>query len=138
LQGVLRPLSTSHLLIAAVVCLAGCESNPSVPPPIDAGGDAAADAGAFVCNVTPPTSCPDPPLHYPDVAPIFQERCVTCHYGAPGGPWPLLQYEHVAAWYDVIQGNMLDCSMPPPESLTPMTNEERVAILTWILCGFLP
>lgn len=32
---------------------------------------------------------------------------------------------------------MITCTMPPVEYLpvVPMTNEERVAILTWILCG---
>ena len=85
-----------------------------------------------------PTECPDPPPHYPDVAPIFAARCAECHYGAVDGPWPLLDYDHVASWQDTIRDDMLDCSMPPPDLTTAeMPDDERLAILTWIRCGFL-
>ena len=121
------------LVAAAAAFGTACSSN-SVSA-IDAG-----DAGGEVavpCQVTAPTMCPDPPLRYGDVSDIFGRRCVSCHYGAVGGPWPLLQYSHAADWYDLIQSNMLDCSMPPPESGITMTTDERLAILTWILCGVL-
>ncbi|HEY7371170.1 MAG TPA: hypothetical protein VIF57_03260 [Polyangia bacterium] len=119
----------------ALIVGAGCETRPAESP--DGGADADQDAGVFVCSVQAPTACPDPPPRYADITPIVQQRCVPCHNGLPGGPWPLLQYSHLADWQDVIRGQMLDCSMPPPDAGVPMEDSERVTILTWILCGFL-
>ena len=59
-----------------------------------------------------------------------------CHNGMIGGPWPLMQYSHVADWFDVVRAMLLDCSMPPPDAGVTMPDEERVAILTWLLCGY--
>lgn len=87
------------------------------------------------CSVPIPTSCPDPAPRYADVSPIFESRCVTCHAGAPGGPWSLEGYGHVADWQDSIREELRYCSMPPADAGVPMTTEERVAILTWIRCG---
>ncbi len=52
------------------------------------------------------------------------------------GGTSLLQYSHVADWNDVVRAMLLDCSMPPPDAGVPMPDEERTAILTWLLCGF--
>jgi len=93
------------------------------------------DEQPSACSVPAPTSCPDPAPRYVDVAPIFERRCVTCHVGAPGGPWSLADYGHVADWQDTIRVELRDCSMPPSDAGVPMTIEERVAILTWIRCG---
>jgi hypothetical protein len=73
-----------------------------------------------------PTSC------------IIERRCLGCHSGVPEGPWPLTTYEHVADWQDVVRTDLLDCSMPPPDAGVPITIDERIAILTWIRCGFPP
>jgi hypothetical protein len=121
------------LLMSSALSGAGCEGGGQQTT--DAG--AVADAGALICTVQPPTLCPDPPPHYADVQPIFQSRCVDCHNGMPGGPWPLLQYSHVADWQDVVRAHLLACTMPPPDAGVPMTDDERTAILTWILCGYL-
>jgi hypothetical protein len=112
----------------AVTVLGGaaCDRSP---------GGTTSDAGALVCTVQPPTVCPDPAPRWADVSPIFQSRCVECHNGMVGGPWPLMQYQHVADWSDLVRSMLVDCSMPPPDAGRPMTDEERVAILTWILCG---
>ena len=32
-----------------------------------------------ICTPIAPTECPDPAPHYPDVAPIFERRCASCH-----------------------------------------------------------
>lgn len=122
----------STLLTTLVVAGAGCEK--SQLSPADAGADD--DAAVYLCTITAPTLCPEPPPHYPDVQPIIQRDCVPCHQGLPGGNWPLLQYSHVADWQDVIRAHLLACTMPPPDAGVPMTDEERTAILTWILCGF--
>ena len=107
----------------------------------DAGKDAstASDAGpddAFVepvCEVTPPTSCPTPPVYYEDIAPIIMERCHSCHDGK-GEEWPLTTYGHVTAWFNEIRAAMITCSMPPPDAGISMPAEEREKILTWIVC----
>ena len=110
----------------------GCGSSSLTPD-----GGTTTDTAPLVCTVKAPTVCPDPPPHYPDVQPIINRLCVPCHAGLPGGNWPLLQYEHVASWQDLIRAHMLACSMPPPDAGVVMTNDEREAILTWILCGYL-
>jgi uncharacterized membrane protein len=97
----------------------------------------AVDATAFVCSVSAPTACPDPSPHYADVAPIINQRCVEpCHSGLPEGPWPLTDYEHVADWADVVRTDLIGCLMPPADGGVSMADEERLAILTWIRCGF--
>jgi uncharacterized membrane protein len=96
-------------------------------------GSASWDAGP--CSVAAPTACPDPAPHYADVAPILQQRCVTCHSDEAGAPWPLTDYDHVAAWADAIQSDLLACLMPPWDAGIPISTDETAAILTWILCG---
>jgi hypothetical protein len=122
-------------LVAAGLFFVACDKSQPIDPNDD--GGVTQDAEPLVCTVKAPTSCPDPAPHYPDVQPIFQRACVPCHQGLPGGNWPLLQYSHVADWQDVIRAMVLDCSMPPPDAGVPISDEERLAILTWIRCGYL-
>ena len=122
-------------LLAAGLCFVACERSPPIDP--NDGGATTQDAEPLVCTVKAPTACPDPPPHYPDVQPIIERTCVPCHQGLPGGNWPLLQYSHVADWQDVIRAFVVSCMMPPPDAGVPMSDEEREAILTWILCGYL-
>jgi len=124
-------VGAAAITLAAGVVAAGCG------PSSQTDGGVTTDAAPLVCTVKAPTVCPDPPPHYPDIEPIIQQKCVSCHQGLPGGNWPLLQYSHVADWQDVIRAQMLACTMPPPDAGVPMSDEEREAILTWILCGFL-
>jgi uncharacterized membrane protein len=127
-----RSASFGSLLVGVclLVVLLGGACSSSTPP------DSNNDGGALVCTVQAPTVCPDPAPHWADVAPIFESRCVECHNGMIGGPWPLMQYQHVADWQDLVRAHVLSCTMPPPDAGRPMTDEERTAILTWILCGF--
>lgn len=126
---VVRAISLLSLLVAA----ACSEPPPSEPP--DAGTPDAGKVG--LCELTAPTECPTPAPVYGDVSPIFERRCVWCHYGREGGPWPLTDYGHVADWKDDIRSDVLTCNMPPPDADggEVMTDEERLAILTWIRCG---
>ena len=123
----------ARVSLLAVVA-AGCRTPGQASPAND--GGTTEDAGALVCTVQAPTVCPAPPPHWPDVQPIFQSRCVSCHNGMVGGPWPLMQYSHVADWFDVVRAMLLDCSMPPPDAGVYMPDEERTTILTWLLCGY--
>jgi hypothetical protein len=104
-------------------------------PPVNEGDGGTGNGEPPACSVPAPTACPDPAPRYADVAPIFERRCITCHNGTPGGPWALSDYAHISDWQDTVRSNIRDCSMPPPESESAMTLEERVAILTWIRCG---
>ena len=115
-------------------------ASPSPPGNEVDGGTQVPDGGTgheepSACSVTAPTTCPDPAPRYADVAPIFESRCVTCHAGAPGGPWSLADYGHVSDWQDTVRSNVRDCSMPPPDAGVPMKLEERLTILSWIRCG---
>jgi hypothetical protein len=137
------PLTLSLLVLC---CLTGCpeDDKTSASARLDGGVSGKADddedggpAAAVMCKVSLPTSCPSPKPHYPDVQPIFQQRCVPCHNGATAdSPWPLTEYEHVADWYDTIRSEVVNCTMPPLDAGVPMTDDERVKILTWIRCGF--
>jgi len=88
-----------------------------------------------VCAPTAPTECPEPAPHYPDVAPIFERRCASCHTGVKDAPWPLDNYDHVADWAMVVRDELMECLMPPADSGVAMTPEERQAILVWVRCG---
>jgi hypothetical protein len=123
---------SATVFLATLAGAAGC--GPSGQSGTDDAGTTA-DGAPLVCTITAPTACPDPVPRWTEVSPIFQNRCVRCHNGAVGGPWPLMQYQHAVDWFDVIRSMLLDCTMPPPEAMIPMPDEERTAILTWILCG---
>jgi uncharacterized membrane protein len=106
----------------APIVLGACASQDPAPKP-------------FVCNVTAPTECPDPMPRYADVEPIIARRCVTCHSDTSTGPWPLTTYQDVVDWWDVIRGEVLRCSMPPPDSGQSLTSGESQLILEWIRCN---
>jgi hypothetical protein len=98
-------------------------------------GDTGSNETPLVCDVTLPTSCNDPTIGYADIAPILEQRCLSCHRGTPGGPWPLTSYEHVASWANEIRGQVSACAMPPADAGSTMTDEERDRLLLWVRCG---
>ena len=128
----------------------GCGSGANSPAPqrrddgaaitSDAMADEPAPDGGMLaaCPELAPPVCPDPPARYADVQPIIEQRCVVCHYGAAGGPWPLNTYKDIADWWDVILDDLIRCTMPPPETPSGLTAEERQAFAVWLACGFLP
>jgi hypothetical protein len=128
------------LIAAAAFAGAACE--PARGGAADASSDAAADAAGGddgdgqICSVEAPTTCPDPATRYADIAPLLEHHCVPCHSGTPGGPWPLTSYKHAVDWQDIIRTSMLECTMPPADGGGAMSNEDRLAILTWIRCGY--
>jgi hypothetical protein len=120
------------LALALTLLGAGCGGSGARA---DGGGD---DDGAvsYACPPPAPTVCPHPAPRYPDIAPIIEARCWSCHSGSMPDVWPLTDYSHVADWQDLVRDNLLACTMPPEDAGIQMTAGERVAILTWILCGF--
>lgn len=146
-EGSARRTWESRLLATLVsAALIGCaasdtdavEGNDSRGNDVGDAGDetGASRDGGTECRVTAPTSCNEPELMYADIEPLIEKHCVNCHYGERGGPWPLLTYQHVADWYDIIRGSLLNCTMPPPEDGLTMPIEERMKILEWLRCGY--
>lgn len=121
--GFLRTFAVALVTLFATLACAGDEVN---------GGT----ESQAVCAPVAPTECPDAAPKYSDVAPIFAERCASCHNTAPGAPWPLDNYAHVADWAYVIHDELMGCLMPPRDSGVAMTPEERQLILLWIRCKY--
>lgn len=92
-------------------------------------------ATAVECDMSLPTSCPDDAPRYAQVQPIFDEYCSGCHGKDWTGAWPLDTYSHVADWADIIQGELLRCSMPPADAGVAFPAEKRRMLMTWIGCG---
>lgn len=116
-----RRYPSSRLLLAAAIVACGPTTPEEEPTP---------------CLVEAPTACTAPELRWADVAPIFENRCQSCHDGKPSSPWPLDTYAHVADWYDVLRDELLHCNMPPREAVEELPLEERDKLLMWIRCGF--
>lgn len=104
-------------------------------------GPATHDAGVpdahveDTCGVMAPTECLQPALRYQDIAPILANRCEACHSLAAQVGWPLDTYGHVVDWADDIRGDLVACTMPPPDAGIPITIQEKTAILQWLRCG---
>jgi hypothetical protein len=96
-----------------------------------------AEPSGEACSVTAPSECPSPAVTYGDVAPIFGRSCAGCHTGKNGQPWSLGAYEDVADWQDLVQAEVLNCTMPPKDSGMHVSDEDRLKILQWVRCGAL-
>jgi len=83
-----------------------------------------------------PASCPSPaPSYQAKVAPIINLRCVTCH--SPGGQEasrPLQTYSQVYSERSAVLNQVYSCNMPPGSAAEP-TEQEREALLGWLVCG---
>ncbi|HET6982969.1 MAG TPA: hypothetical protein VFI53_12560 [Myxococcaceae bacterium] len=83
-----------------------------------------------------PASCPSPsPSYQTTVAPIINLRCVTCH--SPGGQEasrPLQTYSQVYSERSAVLNQVYACNMPPGSAAQP-TEQEREALLGWLVCG---
>ncbi|HMJ53053.1 MAG TPA: hypothetical protein VK540_13285 [Polyangiaceae bacterium] len=152
MRGSISKITMALVLIGGCWAAAGCAGDDGGTP--DGGGgsggsggsspsmDAGGDSGLVGCVSEAPTACPDPPVTYSKVEPIFQARCVSvCHNDRTIDPntnlpiWGFTDYEHVVTWKTTIQPEVLRCSMPPVDAGVRITVEERRAILDWILCG---
>lgn len=109
-------------VVALLVFVAACGTSPATDCPADE-----------------PATCPasGAPSYATDVAPIFEKYCTSqCHQ--PGGT---AEDRLLATYADVkrvgvsdINTQVYDCLMPMPPAPDP-TLEERVTLLTWIVCG---
>ncbi|MEI7684504.1 MAG: redoxin domain-containing protein [Planctomycetota bacterium] len=76
-----------------------------------------------------------------DVAKIVQNRCLECHRKGQIGPMPLLTYEDVSSWADMIKEVIVEKRMPPWHADPrfgsfhndrSLTAAERDTFLRWI------
>jgi hypothetical protein len=119
---------------AGLAALIACENSPAAIAHDEGGESTAESALQTSCEASAPTACVMPTPHYPDIAPILQKSCNPCHDGE-SGPWPLTDYDDVAAWDSLIQHDLSTCDMPPLDGGVPLTAADRRAILDWVQCG---
>lgn len=121
-----RGRARGALLIALFSGSIACAPDPSASP--DAGADAA-------CTTTLPDCPPSPPSYQGEVAAIIASRCEGCHY--PGNPSSKFEYSTYASVH-ASSGSMLTqvytCKMPLADA-GALTDSERTALLTWLVCG---
>lgn len=114
-------------LIVAIAALGGLACAPE-PSGSDAGG----------CPASLPESCPaTAPSYSGEIAAIVQTKCVVCHTaGGPGAEWPLGSWSEVntLAQQGIVQEEVASCMMPEADA-GQLTDSEREAILTWLVCG---
>src|SRR5438094_3808614 len=81
-----------------------------------------------------------------DVAPIFQERCQTCHHPGTFAPMSLLTYEEARPWAKSIKEKILLREMPPWHldknvgiqrfsNDISLSDEEIAVIVKWVDAG---
>ena len=99
-------------------------------------GDAGADAGAGPpCLVDLPTSCPaSVPGYKTDIAPILRQYCVYCHGPSGLAGYPETTYDEVYAQRSAILDQVYGCMMPP-SGVPTMSAQDRVALLSWLVCN---
>jgi cytochrome c5 len=70
------------------------------------------------------------------ILPILQKSCIPCHsVSAPDAAWPLTTYHDVEAWSGVVEGDILNCTMPPVDGGYSITDTERLALVNWMICN---
>lgn len=88
------------------------------------------------CPRDQPATCPAPaPSFSGQVSALIATYCADCH--APDGQAadrPLQTYAEIFSRRSAVLNQMVLCAMPPPDFPQP-TEEERVAILGWLVCG---
>jgi hypothetical protein len=58
-------------------------------------------------------AAPEPVTFAKDIAPIFQEKCQTCHHQGTSAPMSLVTYEEARPWAKSIQQRVSNRDMPP-------------------------
>ncbi len=81
------------------------------------------------------------------IAPLLEDRCVTCHRAGEIGPFALTDYDEVVAWGDMILEVVSEGRMPPwsanPEhghfsNDTRLTDAQKQLLTDWIENGCPP
>jgi len=89
-----------------------------------------------VCSETP-----NSPTYFKDIAPIFEEHCVTCHRPGEVAPMSLLGYSQIRPWAKSIKEQVVKKTMPPFHATGPigqykndlrLTEDEITVISDWV------
>jgi hypothetical protein len=99
----------SHELDAALRALLAGKSPPT--PRTRAFGCVIHSAGANPATRLAPITTPY--TYARDIAPILQQRCVSCHRAGEIGPIPLDTYERAVAWAQEVKQQAVAGHMPP-------------------------
>jgi uncharacterized membrane protein len=119
-------LSPSVLLVLVLVLVLGCSSAPSGDP---------ADGGSASTCTNAPSACVKPvPSYSAVIEPIIQNNCATCHSPKGGYGFDETTYAQVSAQASSILDDVGGCMMPP-STLPRLSEEERQALLDWLVCG---
>lgn len=132
--GVVRPRATEHNLVEAInAVLAG----KSVPRSVTEA------PGCHIGRIRQPKDGASV-TYAKDIAPIFRQRCETCHREGEIGPISLRNYEEVVGWADTIAEVVRDQRMPPWHANPDygkfsndcrLSDEEKQKIYDWVDAG---
>src|SRR5437764_13594082 len=111
-----------------------------------ASGALAAAALFSVSLSTPSAETAKTPTFTRDIAPIFQEKCESCHRPASMAPMSLITYEDVRPWVKAIASRVETRQMPPWhidktigiqqfKNDRSLSDEQLAAILRWVAAG---
>jgi mono/diheme cytochrome c family protein len=81
------------------------------------------------------------PTYYKDIAPIFEEHCVTCHRPGEVAPMSLMEYGQIRPWAKSIQEQVVKKIMPPFHATGPighykddlrLTDDQIALVSVWV------
>lgn len=98
----------------------------------------------FVQEAAADNAAAEPPTFSRDIAPIFQNRCQSCHRPGEAAPMSLLKYDEARPWVKSILKAVSSRTMPPwfadPaigkwRNDASLTDEEIKTITAWVNAG---
>ena len=89
------------------------------------------------------------PTFSKDVAPIFQDKCTSCHHTGTVAPMSLTTYDEVRPWARSIRARVANREMPPwhldktvgirhYKNDLSLSDEEIALVTRWADAGFAP
>jgi hypothetical protein len=110
-------------IVAIALSTVACGPNPSPQGVGGAGGDTN-QGNAFCSGV-------------PSPAQVLQAKCTSCHSDPPnsGAPFKLTTYADARDHAPAIAARIEAGSMPPPTANTPLSTEQKAALLSWVNAG---
>lgn len=117
MKTILRTTTWSACMLGALVATAcgddgGSSNDATATEGSDTGVTSVADSTGGSADETATDGTPAVTF-WQDVAPVFYERCVTCHRDGGVGPFPMSTYEEAAPWGAAISAAMEGRTMPP-------------------------
>ena len=100
--------------------------------------------GCFITKLPPARPAKTEVAFAKDISRILQNRCQECHRPGQIGPMPLLTYDEVSSWAQMIKEVVSDSRMPPWHADPKhgkfkndrrLSVDERTKLLAWIDAG---